>query len=151
MMIRIEKSLHRLTVYDGGREVLRCPVALGAQPVGPKQREGDGRTPEGRYFICLIKEAGKYGRSLGLSYPGTADAQLAFDEGRIDERTLNNIRLASEERRRPPWGSPMGGEIYIHEGGAQSDWTQGCIALESADMDRLFPLRDQIDEVHILP
>ena len=151
MMICIEKSLRRLTVYDGGQEVLRCPVALGAQPVGPKQREGDGRTPEGRYFICLIKEAGKYGRSLGLSYPGTADAQLAFDEGRIDERTLNNIRLASEERRRPPWGSPMGGEIYIHEGGAQNDWTQGCIALESADMDRLFPLRDQIDEVHILP
>ena len=151
MMIRIEKSLRRLTVYDGGQEVLRCPVALGAQPVGPKQREGDSRTPEGRYFICLIKEAGKYGRSLGLSYPGTADAQLAFDEGRIDERTLNNIRLASEERRRPPWGSPMGGEIYIHEGGAQRDWTQGCIALESADMDRLFPLRDQIDEVHILP
>ena len=151
MMIRIEKSLRRLTVYDGGQEVLRCPVALGAQPVGPKQREGDGRTPEGRYFICLIKEAGKYGRSLGLSYPGTADAQLAFTEGRIDERTLNNIRLASEERRRPPWGSPMGGEIYIHEGGAQNDWTQGCIALESADMDRLFPLRDHIDEVHILP
>ena len=151
MMICIEKSLRRLTVYDGGQEVLRCPVALGAQPVGPKQREGDGRTPEGRYFICLIKEAGKYGRSLGLSYPGTADAQLAFDEGRIDKRTLNNIRLASEERRRPPWGSPMGGEIYIHEGGAQNDWTQGCIALESADMDRLFPLRDQIDEVHILP
>ena len=151
MMIRIEKSLRRLTVYDGGQAVLRCPIALGAQPVGPKQREGDGRTPEGRYFICLIKEAGKYGRSLGLSYPGTADAQLAFDEGRIDERTLNNIRLASEERRRPPWGSPMGGEIYIHEGGVQSDWTQGCIALESADMDRLFPLRDQIDEVHILP
>lgn len=151
MMIRIEKSLRRLTVYAGGQEMLRCPIALGAQPVGPKQREGDGRTPEGVYYLCLIKEEGKYGRSLGLSYPNAADAQLAFEEGRIDERTLSNICLANEERRRPPWGSPMGGEIYIHEGGTQSDWTQGCIALESADMDRLFPLRDQIDEVHILP
>ena len=142
MMIRIEKSLRRLTVYDGGQEVLRCPVALGAQPVGPKQREGDGLTPEGRYFICLIKEAGKYGRSLGLSYPGTADAQLAFDEGRIDERTLNNIRLASEERRRPPWGSPMGGEIYIHEAHSsvlawRIPWTEEPGGLQSMGLQRV--------------
>ena len=97
MMIRIEKSLRRLTVYDGGREVLRCPIALGAQPVGPKQREGDGRTPEGRYFICLVKEAGKYGRSLGLSYPGTADAQLAFDEA-LPGRAAVFIRGLADQR-----------------------------------------------------
>lgn len=153
MLMRLvaEKQKRTLCLYDGEQLLYAWRMALGRCPEGAKKQEGDGRTPEGRYAICLVKENGKYGRSLGLSYPGTADAQLAFDEGRIDERTLNNIRLASEERRRPPWGSPMGGEIYIHEGGVQSDWTQGCIALESADMDRLFPLRDQIDEVHILP
>lgn len=150
MKILIEKSIRTLTVWDGSQQALRCRIALGAQPLGRKQREGDGRTPEGCYRICLVKEAGKYGRSLGLSYPNEQDAQRAFDEGRIDERTLLNIRLAQQQMRRPPWGSPLGGEIYIHEGGAESDWTQGCVALEADDMDRLFPLRGEIDEVEIV-
>jgi len=96
-----------------------------------------------------VKEQGKYGRSLGLSYPGPEDAQKAFLEGRIDERTLENIRLAYQEHRRPPWGSPMGGEVYIHEGGSDRDWTQGCIALDEADMDQLFPRWEEIEWVEI--
>ena len=151
MEITICKSIRKLKAAKNGQTVLNCSIALGREPVGAKRAEGDGRTPEGAYTVCLIKEMGKYGRSLGLSYPNAEDAQRAFSEGRIDERTLANIQSAQAEGRRPPWGSPLGGEIYIHEGGAQNDWTQGCIALESADMDRLFPLRDQIDEVHILP
>ena len=67
MRVIIEKHERRLTVFEGGREVFRCRVALGCEPEGPKQREGDGRTPEGVYTICLVKERGKYGRSLGLS------------------------------------------------------------------------------------
>ena len=151
MQIVVEKSARRLRVMDGAGELFACRAALGREPSGPKCAEGDGRTPEGCYRICLVKDPGKYGRSLGLSYPGEADAQRAFDEGRIDRRTLEAILLAHKEGRRPPWGSPLGGEIYIHEGGSHRDWTQGCIALASADMDRLFPLRDQIDRVVILP
>lgn len=151
MKLLIEKSCRRLTLFDRESPVLSCRVGLGREPVGPKRAEGDGRTPEGRYFICLVKEAGKYGRSLGLSYPGPHDAQQAHSAGGIDARTLENIRIAHAQRRRPPWGSPLGGEIYLHEGGSSSDWTQGCIALDAADMDRLFPLRERIDEVEILP
>jgi len=151
MHAEIFKANRQLHVIHDGRILLRCPVALGREPAGAKTAEGDGRTPEGAYAICLIKENGKYGRSLGLSYPGPHDARRAFDEGRIDERTLANILAAHAEGRRPPWGSPLGGEIYIHEGGTQSDWTQGCIALESADMDALFPLREQIEKVIIFP
>lgn len=151
MKVLIEKAKRRLTVYDGAQACMTCRAALGANPTGPKECEGDGRTPEGTYFVCLVKEAGKYGRSLGLSYPNPGDAQRAFDKGQIDKHTLANVRLAHAQHRRPPWGSPLGGEIYIHEGGAQSDWTQGCIALESADMDRLFPLRDALEEVRIVP
>ena len=149
MQILIQKARRRLTVLDGGETVLCCRIALGSRPDGPKRMQGDGRTPEGRYFICLVKENGKYGRSLGLSYPGPEDAQTAFQEGHIDETTLRNVQQACAEHRRPPWGSPLGGEIYIHEGGCASDWTAGCIALESADMDRLFPLWPQVEEVLI--
>lgn len=151
MEIMICKSLRRLKAVKEGKIVLECPVALGRVPTGAKRCEGDGRTPEGAYAVCLVKEQGKYGRSLGLSYPNAQDAQCAFSEGRIDERTLQNILLAQAEGRRPPWGSPLGGEIYIHEGGTHSDWTQGCIALESADMDVLFPWKDEIEQVQILP
>ena len=151
MQIRIEKSRRRLMLFSGETCVFACRAALGRAPVGPKQAEGDGRTPEGEYFICLVKEAGKYGRSLGLSYPGPKDAQSAFEQNRIDEATLLNIRLAHKEHRRPPWGSPMGGEIYIHEGGSHSDWTQGCIALDERDMDQLFTHWQAIEKVVIVP
>ena len=151
MKLIVEKAARCLRVMDGENEICFCRVALGRNPSGPKTCEGDGRTPEGSYFICLVKEAGKYGRSLGISYPGPADAQAAFREGRIDRRTLDNICAAHNENRRPPWGSPMGGEIYIHEGGSSSDWTQGCIALDEQDMDALFLHHAQVDEVLILP
>lgn len=151
MKLVIEKAHRRLALYHQETLVFSCRIGLGQKPVGPKCAEGDGRTPEGRYFICLVKEAGKYGRSLGLSYPGPADAHRALNEGLIDERTLENILLAHQQHRRPPWGSPLGGEIYLHEGGSFSDWTQGCIALDAVDMDALFPYRDQIEEVCIEP
>ena len=151
MKIVIHKKERTLTLLDGERTVFSCPAALGRAPEGAKQREGDGRTPEGSYYICLVKEKGKYGRSLGLSYPSPADAHAAFGEGVIDRQTLDNICAAHAEKRRPPWGSPMGGEIYIHEGGSSRDWTQGCIALDEKDMDSLFPLHGQVDEVLIRP
>lgn len=151
MQVIIHKGKRQLFLTDGATAVLSCRIALGGRPEGAKRMQGDGRTPEGSYFICLVKENGKYGRSLGLSYPNPQDAQNAFAEGRIDERTLVNIRTACAERRRPPWGSPLGGEIYIHEGGSQTDWTAGCIALDEQDMDGLFPYWPQVEEVLILP
>ncbi len=151
MKIIIQKAVRTLSVMENGKTVFSCRVALGSQPKGPKRAQGDGRTPEGSYFICLVKENGKYGRSLGLSYPNVQDAQLAFMEGRIDENTLNHVEKACAENRRPPWGSPLGGEIYIHEGGTASDWTAGCIALDAVDMNVLFAFRDQISMVEIVP
>lgn len=151
MRIVVEKHSRRLTLYEGERAVFTCRAALGREPAGPKRREGDGRTPEGSYTVCLVKEQGKYGRSLGLSYPGAEDAQAAFARGEIDAGALEAVERAHREGRRPPWGTALGGEIYIHEGGAASDWTQGCIALEQGDMDYIFPLRGQIERVEIRP
>lgn len=150
MNILIEKKLHRLSLLDGEAVLFTCPVALGRDILLPKEWEGDGRTPEGCYRVCLVMEKGKYGRSLGLSYPSVEDAEAALADGRIDEATHRAIKQAHCEERRPPWGSPLGGEIYLHEGGSKRDWTQGCIALESRDMDKIFPLREQISEIRIV-
>ena len=117
MEVLIWKARRMLESRQEGRVLLRCPIALGREPVGPKEREGDGRTPEGTYYICLIKEAGKYGKSLGLSYPSPEDAARGFAAGRIDEGALDAVRRAWANRVRPPWGTALGGEIYLHEQG----------------------------------
>ncbi len=152
MTVEIRKGQRLLRVLtEDGEAVFSAPVALGREPVGRKERQGDGRTPEGSYRVCLVKENGRHGQSLGLSYPNGEDADRALSEGRIDAATHGAIRAAQAEGRRPPWGTPLGGEIYLHAGGTQSDWTQGCIALEAEDMARLFALRERIGAVVIGP
>lgn len=149
MRLTVEKAARRLRLWRGGEIVYECRVALGCVPEGAKHESGDMRTPEGEYLICLIKPDGKYGRSLGIDYPSPRDAEAAYAEGLIDAGTLDAIKRARAERRRPPWGTPLGGEIYIHEGGSQSDWTAGCIALDARDMDAVFDARDEIESVYI--
>ncbi|MBR6186722.1 MAG: L,D-transpeptidase [Clostridia bacterium] len=147
MRILVEKAARRLTLMDGaGDTLLSCRIALGSSPIGPKNREGDGKTPEGGYFICL-KKLGKYGPSLGLSYPNAWDAL----RNGADEALLRLIRQREESKERPPWGSPLGGEIYVHGGGADRDWTAGCIALSDADAKRLYDLTPLGTPVTILP
>ena len=132
MKLLIEKARRTLTVQDNGSVLLRCPIALGANPVGVKDREGDGRTPEGHYFVCL-KKYGKYGFSLGVSYPNEQDAM----RNGASEALLSCIRTRAAQGQRPPWGTFLGGEIYIHGGGTNGDWTQGCIAMRNEDVDVL--------------
>lgn len=123
-----------------------CSVALGFSPEGNKEKEGDGKTPEGSYFVCL-KKMGKYGPSLGINYPSLADALRLG----ADEKLLQCIREREVQGVRPPWGSPLGGEIYIHGGGNDRDWTAGCIALSDADAEKLYALCDEGTEVEIRP
>ncbi len=136
MRIVIEKSARRLTVEgDGGETLFSCSVALGSCPTGPKEREGDGKTPEGDYFVCL-KKRGKYGPSLGVSYPNEKDAR----KNGADEELIACIRQRAAQKQRPPWGTALGGEIYIHGGGTDSDWTAGCVALNDDDAEALYAL-----------
>lgn len=151
MRVMIHKAARELLLLSGERVVLRARVALGSCPLGAKQCEGDGKTPEGCYRICLTREAGKYGLSLGLNYPNAEDARRALAQGRIDISTCRAIEAAEAEWRRPPWGSPLGGEIYLHEGDTDADWTAGCIALKREDMAALFRYREQVESVEILP
>lgn len=149
MRVLIDKKERLLRLLDGQREVLRARVALGRQPVGPKRREGDLKTPEGVYQICLAKENGKFGLSLGLNYPNAEDARLAYAQGAIDQLTLCAVQAAITEGRRPPWGSPLGGEIHLHEGQVDTDWTAGCVALLPQDMAALYRYRSLIEDVEI--
>lgn len=151
MRLLIEKSKRRLTAYQNGEIVLSLRVGLSACSVGTKRVQGDQKTPEGVYHICLCKENGKYGHSLALSYPNEKDAAEALRDGRIDEETYQVICKRLEGGLRPPWGTALGGEIYLHGGGADRDWTQGCIALDNEDARTLFDLKGQIEQIEIRP
>ena len=107
----IYKRKRRLELWLGDACHAVYPVALGFASSGPKQSEGDGRTPEGTYAICTRNAQSRFYLSLGISYPNAADAQKALEQGRIDETAYQRIVLAHRAQRRPPWDTPLGGAM----------------------------------------
>lgn len=145
MRITVDKARRRLVLRQGRRELYRCRCHLGPLPTGAKNREGDGRTPEGMYYVCSRNPQSKYHRALGISYPNSADAARARRSGLIDGETYESICRAERRRMRPAWDTPMGGWIMIHgephDGrDPDGDWTAGCIAVSDRDMDALFAM-----------
>lgn len=136
--IMVLKSERALLLCDGGTPVARMHVALGRDASGPKLREGDMRTPEGVYAVCVRNEKSKYRLALGLNYPNAEDAARGLAAGIIDQAHHDAIARAIKKGQRPPWDTPMGGEIMIHGGGSQRDWTAGCVALDNDCVDFLW-------------
>lgn len=151
LKLTVHKALRTLEVYDGETLAASMRIALGSEPAGHKTHEGDGRTPEGIYYICTRNEKSKYHLALGLSYPGVQDVKNALTEGLISQDQYRGILEAAEQGKRPPWDTGLGGEIMIHGGGAGSDWTVGCIALDDESMDELWKIVQVGTTVEIYP
>ena len=132
--IRLYKGERRLEFWVDGNLKSAYRAGLGFTPEGPKNREGDGRTPEGEYYICTKNLKSKFTLFLGISYPNAEDALRGFERGIINKEELENIKLAIAERRRPDWDTQLGGQIGIHGKGNSFDWTAGCIALNDEDI-----------------
>jgi murein L,D-transpeptidase YafK len=136
--IRVEKSAHRLSLFQRGRLARTYMVALGQQPVGDKVRRGDMRTPEGRFLIEARNPQSKYHRALRISYPD-----------------------APHRARARELGVSPGGDIMIHGlpprqawvGAAHRDfdWTEGCIALTNEEVEELWSAVPVGTPIHILP
>jgi len=138
--IFVYKEKRRLYVMQSSVLVRDYPVGLGFCPRGDKEKEGDGRTPEGDFLICVKKPASRFIKSLGLNYPTKKHAERAFFAGFITPMEFRDILLAFENKSTPPWSTVLGGKIFIHAGGAHKDWTDGCIALYNSDMEELFQI-----------
>ncbi|TRD21978.1 L,D-transpeptidase family protein [Palleronia caenipelagi] len=117
------KGERKLRLYHGRKVLEEYDIGLGFQPRGHKIYEGDGRTPEGHYYINRRNPNSKYHLSLGISYPDVNDVQVARATG-----------------RRP------GGDIFIHgrgkfyERGRGSDWTAGCIAVTDREIEQIYAM-----------
>ena len=71
----VRKNAREMDAYDhSGRLLKTYPAALGRAPVGHKQFEGDGKTPEGRYTISGRNPHSGCHKNLGVSYPTTPTA-----------------------------------------------------------------------------
>lgn len=148
----IRKAKRTLELYDGERLVKSWPAAFGRSPgAGPKLRKGDGRTPEGRYFVCTRNPRSRFHLFLGLSYPNETDSAAGERDGIIGADEAKAIRDAVRSGRRPPWDTAMGGEIGVHGGGSARDWTQGCVAVENEAIEELWLALASEAPVEILP
>ena len=149
--IVIKKKARLLQLFDGEKLIKTYKIALGFAPAGDKEREGDGKTPEGEFYIFTKNDKSKFYLSLGLSYPNIEDARRGLKEKIISQTEYDAIVKAIDEKRMPPQYTKLGGEIYIHGGGSQKDWTWGCAALENENIKELFDAVSVGTKVRIKP
>ena len=135
--IVIFKSKRVLLLLREGRVLDRWRISLGEHPVGPKREEGDGRTPEGVYFIDARILNTRFHHSLHLSYPNAADIEYA--ELAHDSPGSNIAILGLPDDYHPVRGQRPG------------DWTDGCIALDNHAIDVLWRVVDVGTPVTIFP
>jgi tetratricopeptide (TPR) repeat protein len=127
--ILIEKKERRLTLISKGKVLKTYKIALGGNPIGSKERQGDNKTPEGSYVIDSRNRDSRYHLSLHISYPNERD-----------------------RKRAKQLGVSPGGDIMIHgiknglswvgDRHTEIDWTKGCIAVtdeEIEEIDKLVP------------
>jgi len=136
--ILVEKAARLLTLYRDGQRIKSYRISLGGKPVGPKVRQGDLRTPEGRYRIALRNEQSRFHRALRISYPNTHDLRRAQSLG-VSPGSDIMIHGLGE---RFAW---LGRQHYL------ADWTEGCIAVTNEEIEEIWRLVPDGAGVLILP
>lgn len=119
--ILVRKAKRQMILVSGKKTLKRYRIALGSNPIGHKERQGDGRTPEGTYRVSLRNPQSQFHLSMKVSYPSVEDRRSAARRG----------------------VSP-GGDIFIHgspnrwKRKPQGDWTRGCIAVTNEEMEEIW-------------
>lgn len=152
ILLVAHKSARRLMLFAHGRARGCWAMGLGFDPRGHKEYEGDGRTPEG-WYRTSDKPWSDFAGAIAVHYPNRDDAMTAWHEGRLPEPLLDEVLASLDGDLVPPQQTPMGGEILIHGGGAERDWTLGCMALADEDLARLRAMMpsDQRASLLVLP
>ena len=134
--IVVNKNARQMLFFSGPSIIAASDVGLGTEPVGHKQFSGDGKTPEGLYYINRRNPESRYHLSLGISYPNVQDAAFALSQGRHP-----------------------GNDIFIHGQGPEGkvlapqkrDWTVGCIAVTDAQMEDIYAMVKDGTPIQINP
>jgi murein L,D-transpeptidase YafK len=136
--ILVEKSARRLSIFQKANQIKSYRIALGRNPLGTKQEEGDMKTPEGIYKIDGRNPQSSFHLALHISYPSDEDG-----------------------KRAAACGVPAGFDIMIH--GIQNgrgwigafhrwnDWTAGCIAVTDEEIEELWRVTPDGTTIEIRP
>lgn len=119
------KSKREMWAYEGEKLAKIYPISLGFQPVGHKQFEGDGKTPEGVYYINERNPNSAYHKNLGLSYPNAKDKAYAASQGKSAGGLIKIHGIRN-------------GLGHIGRKHLLKDWTNGCIAVTDEEIDELY-------------
>jgi murein L,D-transpeptidase YafK len=125
--VLVKKSQRRLYLMRDGEPFRTYRIALGSSPEGHKQREGDGRTPEGHYRIDWRNANSRFTKALHISYPNRQDRLRASSRGWSPGGA---IMIHGEPRRAL---DPALRDLVRYE-----DWTEGCIAVSNLAVDEIW-------------
>ncbi len=139
-LVVVKKSERKLVLFSAGEIVRDYDIALGDNPLGHKQFEGDERTPEGRYILDWRNKNSKYYRSIHISYPNKEDQQFAGAQGR---EPGGMIMIHGRPNERLDAAS-----TWILD---RFDWTDGCIAVKNEEMDEIWAAIDNGTPIEIYP
>jgi murein L,D-transpeptidase YafK len=136
--ILVDKSERSLKLMTRGGLLKTYRIALGPNPEGHKQQEGDGRTPEGTYVIDFRKRDSAFHRALHISYPNAADRTAARKRGVSPGGDIMVHGL--------PNGMSTLGSLHLRR-----DWTQGCIAVTSDEIEQIWRVVPDGTAIEIRP
>jgi len=125
--IIVYKSIRKLELWSVGSMIRTYHIALGQNPEGHKLFEGDGRTPEGEYFIDDKNPKSKFYLNLGISYPNDEDRRNAYQTGKEPGGDIKIHGL--------PKGYGWIGKFHKFK-----DWTAGCIAVSNKEIREIYDL-----------
>lgn len=139
--IVVHKQKRILELYDDKNKLLKSypHIALGKNPQGHKEFEGDSKTPEGLYYIDSKNPKSRYFLNLGISYPNKLDIANAKKH---NKNAGGDIKIHGL-----PNGMNIAKELFKQYG----DWTDGCIALDNASMKELYEVISINTPIYILP
>ena len=145
------KSARNLALCQGGEELASFHMGLGFAPMGDKQVEGDGKTPEGVFYVSALVPNSKYYKAFLISYPDIQDAAWGYAEGLISGSEKDAIDAAHAACVTPPQTTALGSYIELHGEGGGQDWTWGCMAIENFELDQVWAALGPSDSIVVKP
>lgn len=137
-LVVVEKGKHLLSLYKRGKLFDSYHVVFGSNPAGTKEKEGDGRTPEGRYVLDIKKSDSVFYKAFHVSYPNQDDIEQAKKVGVLPGGDI----MIHGQKNGFGWASFLSQRF---------NWTRGCIALANDDIDAMWEAVDSGTAIEILP
>ncbi len=138
--IVVHKAERVLDLFCGTTHAAHYHTSLGYAAAGAKEKNGDGKTPEGEYYVTL-KYPSQFHMSLQISYPSIPDAERGLVQRIITHAQHDAIVSAIKQCRNPPQDTMLGSYVQIHGGGGGTDvgdWTLGCVAVDDDEIEKVF-------------